>query len=63
MKIIGYKSGARSIDAIKSVRQHAGLSLLESKQLIERVLDGQTVTLDEDLVLREELTEQRFIVF
>jgi len=62
MKIIGWKYGARSIDAIKSVRNHTGLSLAESKKLIERVLEGQIITLDEDIVLREELTEQRFIV-
>lgn len=62
MKIIGYKSGARSIDAIMSVRQHTGMSLLESKRLVESVLDGKTVTLDEDLVLREELVDSKFIV-
>lgn len=62
MKIIGYKKGARSIDAIKSVRTHTGMSLAESKKLIENVLEGKTVTLDEDLVLREELTDQLFIV-
>jgi len=62
MKIIGFKKGANSINAIKSVRNHTGMSLAESKRLIESVLEGKMVTLDEDIVLREELTDQLFIV-
>lgn len=62
MTIIGYRKGARSIDAINSVRKHTGKSLIESKRLIEAVLDGGAVKLDEDFVLREELTDLNFIV-
>jgi ribosomal protein L7/L12 len=62
MTIIGFKKGANSISAIVSVRNHTGMSLAESKRLIERVLAGNPVTLDDDFVLREELTEQKFIV-
>jgi ribosomal protein L7/L12 len=62
MQIIGFKKGANSYSAILSVRQHTGMSLAESKKLIERVLEGQVVKLDEDFVLREELTDHKFIV-
>lgn len=62
MKIIGYRRGANSINAIQSVRKHTGRSLVESKRLIEQVLEGQIVQLDEDFVLREELTDCMFIV-
>lgn len=62
MTIIGYRKGANSITAIQSVKKHTGRSLLDSKLLIERVLAGETVQLDEDFVLREELTDCKFIV-
>jgi ribosomal protein L7/L12 len=62
MTIIGYRKGAKSIDAILSVKKHTGRSLLESKQLIESVLKGQAVQLDEDFVLREELSQLNFIL-
>jgi hypothetical protein len=62
MTIIGYRRGANSVDAIRSVKKHTGRSLLDSKRLIERVLAGETVQLDEDFVLREELTDYMFIV-
>lgn len=62
MTIIGYRKGANSLNAIQSVKKHTGRSLLESKQLIESVLKGQAVQLDEDFVLREELTDCNFIV-
>lgn len=62
MQIIGFKKGAASITAINSVRKHTGMSLIESKKLIEQVLSGQVVKLDEDFVLREELTDCKFIV-
>lgn len=62
MTIIGYKKGANSLNAILSVRKHTGLSLSESKRVIEEVLEGKIVQLDEDFVLREELTDLKFIV-
>lgn len=62
MTIIGYRKGANSYNAILSVKKHTGRSLLESKRLIEKVLEGETVQLDEDFVLREELTDLKFIV-
>lgn len=62
MTIIGYRRGADSISAIKAVRQHTGRSLVDSKRLIEAVLEGKAVKLDEDIVLREELTDLNFIV-
>jgi len=62
MTIIGYRQGANSIDAIKSVRKHTGRSLSDSKLLIKQVMIGGTVQLEEDFVLREELTNYNFIV-
>jgi hypothetical protein len=62
MTIIGYRKGANSLGAILSVKKHTSCSLLESKKLIESVLNGQAVQLDEDFVLREELSQLNFIV-
>ena len=62
MTIIGYRKGANSLEAINAVRRHTGRSLLDSKRLIESVLAGASVKLDEDIVLREELTDLNFIV-
>lgn len=62
MTIIGYRKGANSINAIQSIRKHTGLSLKASKQLVEQVLAGEIVKLDDDFILREELIDFRFIV-
>jgi hypothetical protein len=62
MTIIGYRKGANSLEAINAVKRHTGRSLLDSKRLIEAVLAGGSVKLDEDFVLREELTDLNFIV-
>ncbi len=62
MTIVGFRKGADSYSAILSVRKHTGRSLHDSKRLIEQVLYGNPVILEDDFVLREELTEQKFIV-
>ena len=60
--IIGWKAGAKAADAVNAVRKHTGLSLAESKQLIDDVLSGNSRKLPDDFVLREDLEDCRFIV-
>jgi hypothetical protein len=55
MIIIGVRPKANSLKAIIAVRDHTGKSLAESKRLIEQALEGQTVLLPDDFVLREDL--------
>lgn len=62
MIITGWKKGAKTIDAIKAVQKHTGMSLLESKRLIEDAVEGKIVTLPDDFVLREDLEDANFIV-
>jgi len=62
MIIVGWRSGANTIDAIQAVRNHTGMSLKESKQLIESALEGNSVKLPDDFVLREDLEECNFII-
>jgi len=60
MIIVGWRKGAKTIDAIQAVRNHTGMSLKESKQLIESALDGNSVKLPDDFVLREDLEDLGF---
>ena len=62
MIIVGWRSGANTIDAIQAVRNHTGMSLKESKQLIESALEGNSAKLPDDFVLREDLEECNFII-
>ena len=62
MTIVGWKKGANTIDAIRAVKKHTGKSLLESKRLIEDVLDGKPVVLPDDFVLREDLEDCNFFI-
>lgn len=62
MLIIGCKHRANSISAINAVKKHTGKSLLESKRLIESVMEGKTVELPDDFVLREDLEDANFLV-
>lgn len=55
MRIVGYSKGALTISAIKAVRIHTKMSLLESKRLIEKVLAGEDVFIADDVKLKEEL--------
>jgi ribosomal protein L7/L12 len=60
MIIVGWRKGARTIDAIQAVRKHTGMSLKESKNLIETALEGEVVKLPDDFVLREDLEDLGF---
>jgi ribosomal protein L7/L12 len=62
MYIIGCKHNAKSVDAITAVKKHTGKSLLESKKLIESVMEGKSVKLPDDFVLREDLEDANFLI-
>ena len=62
MLIIGYRRGANSLYAIKSIHKHTNLDLITSKRLIEDVLEGRARELPDDFVLREELEDLNFIL-
>jgi ribosomal protein L7/L12 len=62
MYVIGWRAGAKTIQAITAVQKHTGLSLVESKRLIEDVLAGNSRKLPNDFVLREDLEDCNFIV-
>jgi ribosomal protein L7/L12 len=60
MYIIGYRAGVKTIDAITVVKKHTGMSLIESKRLIEDAIEGKSVKLPDDFVLREDLEDLGF---
>ena len=60
MYITGWKNGVKTIDAIQAVRKHTNMSLIDSKRLIEDAIEGKTVKLPDDFVLREELEDLGF---
>ena len=60
MIIVGWRAGANTVDAIQSVKKHTGMSLKESKTLIETALEGKAVKLPDDFVLREDLEDLGF---
>lgn len=62
MTIIGWKSGADSQKAIQAINKHTGLSLVESKSLINTILNGDPVVLPDDFILREDLEDCKFII-
>jgi ribosomal protein L7/L12 len=60
MLITGYRAGVKTIEAITVVRKHTGKSLSESKRIIEDAIEGKTVKLPDDFVLREDLEDLGF---
>ena len=62
MYITGWRNGANTIDAIQAVRKHTNMSLIDSKRLIEDAIEGKTVKLPDDFVLREDLEDLGFKV-
>lgn len=60
MFIVGWKAGVRTIDAVMAVKKHTGMSLAESKKLIESAIEGHAVQLPDDFVLREDLEDLGF---
>lgn len=62
MIIAGWKKGVNTVDAVQAVKKHTGMSMRESKQLIETALEGQAVKLPDDFVLREDLEDSGFSI-
>jgi ribosomal protein L7/L12 len=62
MLIEGWDIGAKAIDATIAIKKHTGLSLYKAKKLVERILEGETIELPNDFVLRDDLRDAGFIV-
>lgn len=62
MMIIGYRSNVNPSAGIKAVQKHTGKPRTEAKKIIDDAIEGQTVVLDPDWVLREDLEDSGFIV-
>ena len=62
MLIEGWRTGAKAIDATIAIKKHTGLSLYKAKKLVERILEGETIELPNDFVLRDDLRDAGFIV-
>jgi hypothetical protein len=62
MLILGWHTGANTIEAIRAIHKHTDLGLYTSKRIIEDVVEGNPQTVPDDFVLREELVRCNFIV-
>lgn len=60
MTIIGWRAGVNTIDAVQAVKKHTGMSVKESKSLIDSAISGNAVNLPDDFVLREDLEDLGF---
>lgn len=57
MLVTGYKAHANFDKAKLAIKKHTQYTLLESKQICDAIRDGQSVTLPDDFVLREDLED------
>lgn len=62
MLVIGWKSGVNVNGAVRAIHKHVGLSLDESKKIVDGVIDGKTHKLPDDFILREDLEDCKFII-
>lgn len=62
MTIIGWRKGVNEAAAIAALRKHTGKSLSESKKIIDSAIQGQSIVLPNDFVLREDLEDCNFII-
>lgn len=62
MRIIGCKYNANISDATTAIRKHTGKSLAESRKIIDEVMEGKSVDLPDDFVLREDLEDANFLI-
>lgn len=60
MLITGYRAGVNTISATRAISKHTGMSIIEAKKLIEDAIEGKTVKLPDDFVLREDLEDLGF---
>lgn len=66
VKLLGYNTGANTINAIKTLRIHTGLGLKEGKETIERCMAGKMPCInvgDETVAntLIDELAKHNFV--
>ena len=62
MLIVGYKLGADFNKATVSISKNLSLTLHEARNILDRVENGESVSLENDFVLREDLVEYKFLV-
>lgn len=62
MLVLGYKAGADFNKATAAISKHAGISMHEAKKITDKIKSGETVKLDYDFVLREDLEECKFFI-
>lgn len=46
LRLIGWEKGLQTVSLIRAIRECGDLSLSESKQMVESLLDGQTVAIE-----------------
>ena len=62
MLVIGYKTGADFNSAAKVIIKHMSISLQEASKLCDRIKKGESVSLPNDFVLRDDLKELQFLI-
>jgi chaperonin GroEL (HSP60 family) len=62
MEIYGWRVGANTINATIAIHKHTSLSLLESKHLIEDALKNKRVYLQDNHLLKDDLTKNGLII-
>jgi len=62
MMIVGYRPTVNTTAGVKAITKHTGVNLGEARRMIDNAIEGQSVMLDSDWVLREDLEDSGFIV-
>jgi len=62
MIVLGYKSNARFDEAALALVKHTRMDKQAVKKVIADIKEGKGVTLPDDFVLREDLTDLNFLL-
>jgi len=62
MLVLGYKAGADFNKATAAISNHTGITLHEAKKIADKIKAGETVKLDFNFVLQEDLVECKFFI-
>jgi len=62
MIVEGYRYGANFNEAPRVIAKHTNISLSDAIKLCNQLKDGTIVILPDDFVLREDLTDLKFII-
>ena len=46
LRLIGWEKGIQTVSLIRAIREYGDLSLSESKQMVESLLDGRIVAIE-----------------